>query len=130
MYIKNFDAWNAVKKRTDAERRGVRIREGEVRWAALGVNVGSEIDGKGVSFTRPVLVLHVVGQTLALVVPLSTKRKDIPGYIPFDLRGREVSLCVHQARTLSQHRILSRIGKISQRRLADAKREFAAFFGL
>ena len=58
-----------LKKRLQSEERHVYIRPGEIRWIAFGVNLGSEIDGKGVSFTRPGFVVHVFGSFLALVIP-------------------------------------------------------------
>ncbi len=86
MYIKNFEDWHLVKKNLDAENRKVSIRSGEIRWMAIGANIGSEIDGKGVSFTRPGLILHVIGSSLALGDPYTTKIKDVPGYFTFSLK--------------------------------------------
>jgi mRNA interferase MazF len=128
MYFKDFDTWNTLKKKLNDEVRNTNIRAGEVRWISCGVNVGSEIDGKGVSFTRPALVLHVIGSALALVVPLSTKVKDIAGYIPFEFQERTISLCVHQVRTVSQQRVLARKGRISDKRLEEAKAAVKKFF--
>lgn len=130
MYIKQFDSWNEVKKTVNDEDRQVNIRAGEVRWASLGVNVGSEVDGKGASFTRPVLVISVFGSKLALVVPMSTKVKDEPGYIPFTYKGRQVSLCIMQTKTISQKRILDRMSKISSARLTEYKLQIKHFFDL
>jgi len=113
MYIKEFDQWNTVKQRIHGEARTINIREGEIRWVSFGVNVGSEIDGKGVSFTRPALVLHVIGSQLALVVPMSTKLTEVPGYLPFFFKETWVSLCFNQVRVISQKRIYSRMGKVS-----------------
>lgn len=106
------------------------IRAGEIRWVSFGVNVGSEIDGKGESFTRLALVAHVVGAVLALVVPLSTKLKNVAGYIPFEFQGKRVSVCVHQMKIISQRRILARKGKISDKRLKEIKIEIKKFFDL
>ena len=128
MYHKNFDGWNVAKKRIESEERRVHIRAGEIRWIAFGVNVGSERDGKGVSFTRPALIVHVVGSHLALVVPMSTSVKEIAGYIPFEWQGRAIALCVHQTRIVSQKRILSRKGRIANSRLKKAKSEIIKFF--
>jgi mRNA interferase MazF len=128
MYIKKYDAWNEVKKRIEEETRKVYIRAGEVRWVSLGVNVGSEIDGKGVSFMRPALVLHVMGSHLALVVPMSTKTDSRPGYVSFLWKEKSVSLCVHQTRVISQKRIFTRQGKISPKRLIDVKKQITTFF--
>ena len=130
MYFKDFDKWNGVKKRIHAEERKVSIRAGEIRWTSCGINVGSEIDGKGESFTRPVLVIHVVGTVLAFVIPLSTKIKEVAGYIPFEFQGQNISLCVHQIRVISQRRILTRKGRISDKRLKQVKTEIKKFFDL
>jgi mRNA interferase MazF len=130
MYIKDYDSWIKVKQRLEAEKRKVHIRAGEIRWVAFGVNIGSEIDGKGASFTRPGLILHVVGSHLALVVPMSTKVHDIAGYIPFDWKDQRYALCVHQIRVISQKRILARKGRVSIRRLTIVKDKVAQFFSL
>ena len=121
MYIKDFDAWNVVKKRIQGEKRMVYVRAGEVRWCTVGVNIGSEVDGKGVSFTRPALVLHVIGSRLALIVPLTTKKKFLPGYYPFKFQEKEHSLCVHQLKIISTKRLLKRKGKITKNRLKEIK---------
>lgn len=128
MYFKDFDNWNKTKKRVNTEDRDVSIRAGEIRWVSFGVNVGSEIDGKGASFTRPALILHVIGSHLALAVPMSTKIREITGYIPFEWKGTRTALCVHQVRIISQKRVLSRKGRISFKRLRAIKKEIAKFF--
>lgn len=127
-YLKDFDKWNEVKKRINQEERKVNIRQGEIRWVAFGVNVGSEIDGKGETFTRPGLIIHVIGSHLALVVPMSTKVKDIAGYVSFEWQGKITALCIHQMKIISQKRILSRKGRISESRLEVIKKEVANFF--
>lgn len=130
MYFKDFDTWNAVKKRLQTEERQVNIRKGEIRWVSVGVNLGSEIDGKGVSFTRPALIAHVIGSKLALIVPITTKVKDIPGYVSFEWKDKVNALCIHQMRVVSQKRILDRVGKISANRLAKYKNDIANFYSM
>lgn len=130
MYFKDFDGWSLVKKRLNKENRKVYIRTGEIRWVAFGVNIGSEIDGKGVSFTRPAMIVRVIGSHLALVIPMSTKMKNIAGYIPFEWKGAISALCIHQTKIISQKRILSRKGKVSDKRLGEIKSEIVKFFGL
>lgn len=128
MYFKDFDKWNAVKKRLQAEEREINIRKGEIRWVSFGVNIGSEMDGKGISFARPALIIHVIGARLALIVPLTTKVKDIPGYVPFAWNNRANALCVHQMKVVSQKRILGRLGKISVNRLEQCKNDITSFY--
>ncbi len=121
MYIKKFDDWNIIKKKIENENRNVTLRKGEIRWASIGVNVGAEMDGKGVGFTRPVLVLRVIGSLLALVVPLSTKIKDVPGYIKVELEDRTVSVCANHIKIISQKRIFERSGKLSDKRFLELR---------
>lgn len=130
MYQKQFSIWNDLKQQVNLKKVERRIRIAEVRWIIFGVNVGSEIDGKGNSFIRPGLILHVHGNDLALVIPLTSKRKELPGYFPFDLADRSGSLCVHQIKVVSQNRILSRIERISDSRLSEARQNVITFFGL
>ncbi len=130
MYYKDFDVWNTTKQRIQKEERAVNIRRGEVRWVSLGVNVGVEIDGKGVSFCRPALIIHVIGPHLALIIPLSTKLKNIAGYMPFEWKGTTTALCIHQMRVVSQKRILHRMGRISEHKLQFHKNSIKKFFSL
>lgn len=130
MYIKDFDTWNGVKKHLQHEERIISIRPGEIRWVSFGVNVGSEIDGKGVSFTRPALIVNISGPHLALVIPMSTKIKEVAGYVPLEFKNISVALCIHQTRTISQKRIFGRLGRISDTKLQGYKDEVKKFFSL
>ena len=130
MHIKDFDKWNEVKKNLNKEERKITIRRGEIRWVSLGVNIGSEIDGKGESFSRPALIIHVIGNHFALVIPMSTKIKDIAGYVPFEWKGKTFSLCIHQTKVVSQKRILRRLGRVSDNKLQKHKDEIKKFFSL
>lgn len=127
MYIKQFDEWNKIKKCIEEERRSIALRKGEVRWCSLGVNIGMEIDGKGAGFTRPVLILRVIGVHLALVAPLSTKIKNIPGYLAFDFQERKVSVCANHIRIISQKRIFERQGRISDAKFLKLREQIFDF---
>jgi hypothetical protein len=60
---------------------------------------------------------------------MSTKVKKVPGYIHMILPdGKEVSVCVSQARTVSPKRILGRLTSISQDKLNNLKNEYKKFF--
>jgi mRNA interferase MazF len=59
-YIKDFDGWTVKKKEINAAFVPVYVHEREVWFCLLGVNVGSEQDGKHELYERPVLVLRCV----------------------------------------------------------------------
>ena len=55
--IKNYKEW--MGRKTIINNRGVArsFREGDVWWAAVGENVGVEIDGKSQRYSRPIVIL-------------------------------------------------------------------------
>lgn len=131
MYIKKFTEWFLLKPKIEEEIRPVTFRPGDIRWVVLGVNIGSEIDGKGDSFNRPCIIVDIFSDKLALVFPMSTKVKKVPGYIPITLPdGKEVSICVSQGRTVSPKRILGRLTSISKDKLENLKEEYKKFYRL
>lgn len=133
-YIKNFDSWAREKKQIDGfgphhqikdGNHKVSISTGEIRWAQLGVNIGSEIDGKGIAFARPILIIKVFGSKLAFIIPVSTKEnKDKFGYVSLEI-GETKSACLIQSRIISQKRIGSRLHTISDNSLKNIKLKLA-----
>ncbi|MCB9805831.1 type II toxin-antitoxin system PemK/MazF family toxin [Candidatus Nomurabacteria bacterium] len=130
MHIKDFDLWNKIKKEINEHQDKPFIRKREIRWAVLGVNVGSEIDGKDKSFTRPVVIIDTIGKTTALVVPITSKHKEIPGRFEFKWKDNINSICVNQMKVISTKRILDRKGKISENKLKDIKEKIKDFYRL
>jgi len=58
MYLKNFTERNIIKQQTDQrDSPSFFIEAGQIWWIRIGCNIGHEIDGKGKSFLRPVLVM-------------------------------------------------------------------------
>ena len=131
MYIKSFDKWNELKKRINGDKDVSFCRAGEIRWVSVGVNIGSEMDGKGESFNRPCLIADMFSDKLALIFPMTTNTKKSAGYIPFILSdGKNVSICIHQAKTISPKRILKRIQVISDSKLKEIKSHYKKFYRL
>lgn len=73
-YYKNFDQWNTVAK-TIQNRPHQNVKPEAVYWCNLGINIGSEEDGKGPRFTSPVLVLLQCNPNIILIAPFTTKFK-------------------------------------------------------
>jgi len=127
-YFKAFDSWNLAKQSIEVRSySSPHIDVGEVRWASFGVNVGSEIDGKGEFFVRPCLILSVIGSKRAIVLPITSKIKTDEGYMSIEVAGRTDTLCINQIRSISQKRIYRRIGKISKVRLIEIRKEVGAY---
>ena len=140
-YIKDFLNWNQEKIKIDARVEDLKedentheikdvIRKWEIRWCALGVNVGSEIDGKGKEFLRPCLLLEQASPDIFLVIPMSTKIKSALGYRKIIVEGREVSLCIHNLKTISRKRIYGRISKLSVNKIIEIRSWVRKYFNL
>ncbi len=53
---KDFDKWNKQKIHIDKLDHFQHPKVGEIWWCRVGLNIGTEIYGKGNEYTRPVLV--------------------------------------------------------------------------
>lgn len=107
---KDFDAWNEVKKRTHAERpRLYTVRE--IWWCKLGVNIGTEQDGKGEWYDRPCVILRGFGADACLVVPLTTSAREHSLRVPIGLiEGQEAKANLSQIRVIDTRRLEEKVG--------------------
>jgi mRNA interferase MazF len=107
---KDFDRWNEIKKNIDHESKNKKVETGSFHWCSLGLNVGTEINGKDLFFRRPVFVLKRISYSKCLVVPLTTsgreyKHKERLGFI----KGRKNYLLLDQIKIIDTKRILNQI---------------------
>lgn len=108
----DFDRWANVKKSLEFRGKPVPVKRGEVYWVGLGMNVGSEIDGKGRRFARPMVVLRVINRYSFIGVPLTTKAHDWPGFVRFEYNGVTEYALMQQVRVTSTKRLYNRIGRL------------------
>lgn len=73
--MKRFDEWNILKKKVNDIKDDLYVNPREIWFAHLGINVGNEEDGKGMTFQRPVLILKKVGN-MFFVAPLTSKGRE------------------------------------------------------
>ena len=123
---KDFDKWNKEKKQTHGEQpRLYTVRE--IWWCRLGVNIGSEQDGRGDNFLRPVVILRGFGPDACLVVPLTTSGHEHPVRIPIgSVDGREARANISQIRVIDTRRLSEKVGFLDKEafvRLRKAARE-------
>jgi mRNA interferase MazF len=111
--MKEFDRWNAVKKKTDAEApRFYTVRE--IWWCRLGLNVGTEQDGKGDWYVRPCVILRGFGRDACLVAPLTTSLRKHPLRVPVGaIQGEEARANLSQLRVIDTRRLEQKIGFLS-----------------
>jgi mRNA interferase MazF len=113
-YIKNFDAWNIHKKSVDqTESKKLHFKERDVWWASVGINIGSEIDGKNELFERPVLVVKKLHGTKLFGIPLTTKTKVGSYFVSIRYGATDGVAVLVDSKVLSSKRLIRKIGKIS-----------------
>lgn len=108
---KDFDQWNEKKKiiQTSGRYRLYTVRE--IWWCSLGLNIGSEQDGTGEEFDRPVLILKGLSQETCYIIPLTTSPRIHKARVPIGLvSGQLASALLSQIRVIDTKRLVEKIG--------------------
>ncbi|WP_193315056.1 type II toxin-antitoxin system PemK/MazF family toxin [Poseidonibacter ostreae] len=112
--MKDFDEWNKVKKEVDKRTNTINVKNREIYWASIGENIGSEQNGKGQSFSRPILIVQKLNKELFLGVPLSTKTKDGSFFYNFNLNNIQSNALLVQVKVYDVKRLDSKVSVISK----------------
>lgn len=91
--MKPYDQWNEKKKDIDTKEIMMGLKERDVVFVSMGMNVGFEQNGKGDEFLRPVVVLNVLNRGLFFGVPLTSKQKNGDFFLDmtFESKGETVN---------------------------------------
>jgi mRNA-degrading endonuclease toxin of MazEF toxin-antitoxin module len=112
---KDFDVWSFHKKAIDIMIVNRLPHEREVWWTALGVNIGSEDDGKNRYFERPVLIFRNFGKENSWIIPMSSKLDSEESRYNHMVRiqGIDRTARLHQLRLASNRRLIRYVGMVS-----------------
>lgn len=127
MHKKEFSSWINLKQKIDEEVRRPNIKIREVRWCSIGHNIGSEIDGKGDLFARPVLILKIVSSNTCFVLPLTHSDKEGKYMLEFSFKNENIKARLDQVRIVDTKRIKSKIGEMPLQKfifIKDKTKEF------
>lgn len=118
----NFDEAEETKQKY--------FREKEVWWAALGKNIGYEVDGKHELFERPVLIIKKYSHDMCFVLPLTTKLKvPQPWYhIHVFVEEKKSAVNMTQGRTISVKRLLRRVEVLDSKKYTEVIQIFTNQF--
>lgn len=111
-YIKDFDGWNTKAKKLDSKIFNDFFYAREIWWCALGVNIGSEQDGKNESFERPVLILKRINKDSCFIAPFTSRLIDNEYRITTQSSGMHAQVVLSQIKVISTKRLLRKVGKI------------------
>ena len=123
--MKKHDEWNNVKKNLEKKRSRIYYKEREIYWANIGENIGSEQNGKGDDFTRPLLIFKKFSNDIFFGIPLSTQVKEGNWFFEFSFKDEELSTALLvQSRLFDIKRLDKKIGKISVKDFSVLKIKF------
>ena len=128
-YKKDFDGWNEEKKKINEKEISFYYHEREILWSSIGVNIGSEMDGKNSNFERPVLILKKINRNQFLGIPLTSKEKDGDFYVRIqysDDKGVGTAN-MSQVRVFSSKRLLRKIGLVKKKDFLLLRETFFSF---
>jgi len=121
--------WLRVKLFLRVKRSKIFFQEREVWWCNIGMNIGSEIFGKGDKFVRPVLILKKFNADAFFGIPLTSIRKSGTWYVPIMCDRVEGSAILNQARSLDAKRLMKRIEMLDSSGFQRVKQSFLDFYG-
>lgn len=123
---KNFSEWNLLKQAIQDTPMYPIFRAGEIWWGSIGLNIGSEEDGKNALFERPILILRKYSRELFLGVPLTSKVKEGKNFYRVSVAGTTRSLILSQSRSMSAKRLQRKLYHLSDPIFEDIGRAFMA----
>jgi len=109
---KDFDTWNKLKKNINSKQPSAFCNVREIWWASIGLNIGSEEDGKNELFERPVLIIKVFSKDMVRIIPLTSALRDDYNHVLVECEGRINSVILSQMKTVSSYRFTRKFGKL------------------
>jgi mRNA interferase MazF len=123
--MKRFLAWIGLKQRLhEAKHDPPLVSEGDIWWASVGENVGSEINGKSDLFSRPVVIYKKLSHGFYFVVPTTTQSREGTWFVSFRQKDKMMVACLHQARAIDHRRLSSKLGTIDDEDFQRVKAGF------
>ena len=113
---KDFDKWNLLKKEiNDKDNIDIFCNQREIWWCSLGLNIGSEEDGKNELFERPILILKVFNKRILRVAPLTSSYKNDEHHFGIKYNSREGSVILSQIKTISSCRLSRKLCRLEEK---------------
>lgn len=109
-----YDKWNIVKKDISTiNKKSLHFREREIYHTKIGENIGSEQNGKGSEFLRPVLVLRKYNTDIFTGIPLTNNIQYSQFTYIFSFQeGKESCALLSQVKIYDAKRLKRKIGII------------------
>jgi mRNA interferase MazF len=109
--MKDFIGWNEKKIKLDGYKKYKHPKVQEIWWCSIGVNVGTEIYGKGEYYLRPVIIINAeIGESF-IGIPLTSRIKTGKYCCVVKVKeGKLSTALIHQIRNFDKRRLIKKIG--------------------
>ena len=112
-HVNRFLEWIGLKQKLhQGTQSPPLVSAGDIWWASIGENVGSEINGKSRLFSRPVIIYKKLAHGFYFVIPTTTKSKVGSWFVPFRQADRNMVASLHQARAIDHRRLSTKLGQL------------------
>jgi len=124
---KDFNKWNDRKIKIDVSSNTKIFKEREIWWCSIGINVGHEENGKGETFTRPILIIKKFNKRLFWGIPLSTQTKDSIHYHKFTFNNKNQCAMLTQLRLWDSTRLNNRMGQLGKKEFQSIRNDLKSY---
>jgi len=128
--FKDFWKWHKKKEKINKIPEPPFFHEREIWSCHLGNNVGTEQDGSGEDFLRPVLILRKFNKDALTVIPLTRKEKNTEHYYFFETSDGKSTAILSQTRLIDARRLSYLISTISKDDFKALKEKLRALLKL
>ena len=104
------------------------FKQGDIWWCSLGLNIGEEMYGKGVLFSRPVLVFRKFTTSSFLGLPLTKQEKEGTWYVEITIHGERNWVILNQVRILDKKLFTTRIGALDNADFEKPREQFLKLY--
>lgn len=124
MQDERFEQWNIIKQRIHFNREPIFCSPREIWWCYLGINIGTEQNGKHDIFERPVLVLQVFSRETCRIIQLTSGIRNDKHHMSISYNNEEGSLIFTQMRSISNKRLSRKMCHLDEEQFFDVLEKF------
>ena len=127
---KDFNKWNHLKQEIENYSRDLVIKEREIWWINLWINIQTESCWKWEKFRRPVLVLKKLSHKNYIVIPLSTKIKTGSWFENYEINWIRYTALLYQIKMVNINRFYVNEYKMEYWKFLEIKKRLKQLLNL
>ncbi len=128
-HLQTFQDWFKLKIILWNKPNNIVFKQCDVWWCSLGMNIGEEIYGKGIKFTRPVLIFRKLTSNAFLGLPLTSQERTGTWYVEIFSHGNRSWVMLNQVRILDKKRLTSRLTVLEDVDFKKVRDGFLSLYG-